>query len=131
MEMTEDNGVIRIVAERSPFRILAEAVARGIDRFTEPVRDPWIDLMMNVSQVAVQVITSIQSASAEARRNVRIEGVEEEQVRREFDADEAALKAEYHAKRARLVADYGVRFVEARASDAARDEMPALAGGAL
>jgi hypothetical protein len=126
MDMSEDN--------RSVFRSLTDAMARGIDRLTEPARDPWIDAIMNVAQLAVQVMAATHAGAVGARGDFRIEGAEEEQVRREFEAEEAALKADYHAKRARLVADFGPRFVEARDGDDARsaaDHLPALVGGGL
>ena len=124
----------------SVFRALAEAAVRSIDRpRPAPPHDPWIDLIMNVSQIALQVVGAMQAGTAEAQRRVRVHGAEEQQARREFDAEEAALEAEYLAKRARLVADFGPRLVGARLNDETRVTAdcfraafaPALTGGVL
>jgi hypothetical protein len=100
---------------RGPLGVVADAIARGLDRLTTPKADPLLQFITNALPVMPAVIRALQPCAS-----VDLDGPKVKQLRYEFAAEEASLQAAFAEKRARLVAKFGPRFDQARAADDAQ-----------
>lgn len=121
-----------MLIKRGALGVVADAVARGVDRLTQPKEDPTLQFIMSALPMVPTLLQALKPCAP-----LDLDGPKVKQVRREFNAEEAHLAAEFAAKRARLVADFGPRFDEARTTDEAQqydaDGVPyvgAFGGGA-
>jgi hypothetical protein len=97
---------------RGPLGVVADAIARGIDRLIEPKPDPTLQFVTGALPLVPALLQALKPSTP-----VDLDGPKVKQVRREFAAEEARLQAVFAESRARLVADFGPRFDQARAAD--------------
>jgi hypothetical protein len=97
---------------RGPLGVVADAIARGVDRLTKQKADPLLQFITDALPVMPAVIQALKPCPS-----VDLDGPKVKQLRYEFAAEEASLKAAFAEKRARLVAKFGSRFDEALAAD--------------